>query len=180
MRGRGGRLVAGGGCTSLAWPSHGLTPRAAPHPRGTACNPLQPLASPLQPLTATYSPPRPLTPSHCSSGRGFLWSANRLQPSMAARNYSQHLLDRFRAFCDALEVTRDGRGSPVATPVTAPAPAAAPPPSPAAPRDAADGGPTAYGAEGLQPRDHVRVAADRLDAEEPGGGSKTEGRAPGY
>lgn len=118
----------------------------------------------------------------CSAGRGFLWSANRLQPSMAARNYSQHLLDRFRAFCDALEVTRDGRGSPVATPVKAPAPAAAPPPLSAAPRDAADGaGPTAYGAEGLQPRDQMRVAADRLDAEEPGaGGSRNEGRPPGY
>eukprot|EP00908_Phaeocystis_cordata_P025860 Transcript_8337.p1 GENE.Transcript_8337~~Transcript_8337.p1 ORF type:complete len:628 (+),score=288.23 Transcript_8337:230-1885(+) len=38
-------------------------------------------------------------------GRGFLWSANRLQPSQAARNYSQHLLDKFRAFCDALEMT---------------------------------------------------------------------------
>ena len=157
-----------------------------------ACNPLQLIAAPhspsqpLTPLTAPHSPSLPLTAlaapyaPRCPSGRGFLWSANRLQPSMAARNYSQHLLDRFRAFCDALEVTRDGRSSPVATPVTAPAPAAAPPPPPAAPRDAADGGPAAYGAEGLQPRDHVRVAADRLDAEEPGGGSKTEGRAPGY
>ena len=65
-------------------------------------------------------------------GRGFLWSANRLQPSMAARNYSQHLLDRFRAFCDALEVTRDEP-----PPATSPAPAATPPPPPAAPRDAA-------------------------------------------
>ena len=106
----------------------------------------------------------PVTPS---SGRGFLWSANRLQPSMAARNYSQHLLERFQAFCDSLELKRDGRGSPVKS-VIAPAPTAAPPP-PVAPRDAADDGTTAYGGEGLQPRDHVRGAADRVDAEALGG-----------
>ena len=75
-------------------------------------------------------------------GRGFLWSANRLQPSMAARNYSQHLLDRFRAFCDAIELTRHD-----AAPGPAPAPAATSLTTPSALRDAAAGGPSAFGAE---------------------------------
>ena len=37
-------------------------------------------------------------------GRGFLWSANRLQPSQAARAHSQRLLDDFRAICEGLEM----------------------------------------------------------------------------
>ena len=37
-------------------------------------------------------------------GRGLLWSANRLQPSQAARAHSQRLLDDFRAICEGLEM----------------------------------------------------------------------------
>lgn len=36
--------------------------------------------------------------------RGFLWNANRLLPSEAARQHSETLLNKFRSICDELEL----------------------------------------------------------------------------
>ena len=37
-------------------------------------------------------------------GQAFLWSANRLMPSQAARTHSEHLLARFSEICEDLEL----------------------------------------------------------------------------